>query len=421
MTTDRTARWPRPDGLSSPEPKRRPASGLALGPVLAFVALWLGGSGMVIGAWLAPVLPGGWLPIVVALASAAVPVRTLVRGYQRRSYPGKASRLRILRPFWYAMMTLPMLAAATVLGAALGLAWGQAGPGGRWGLAIASVAIGLAIAVGYVGSRSLVVRRLDVRLPRLPAAFDGLRVVQLSDLHVGPHTSQRFLVRIAQAVREADPDLIVYTGDQVDDFARDVGHVVRAFGDLEAPMGSFVVAGNHDVYAGWDGVAHGLEAAGFTVLVNRSVALERGGSRLWIAGTGDPAARAWPGGARSAAPDIGRTLAEVRSGDAVLALAHNPALWPALAARGVDLTLSGHTHYGQLAIPRLGWSMASPFLKLAMGAHRQGSSLLYINPGTNHWGLPLRIGTPPEVTVLTLRRAEEGRADLQAAGPAEPA
>ena len=84
-------------------------------------------------------------------------------------------------------------------------------------------------------------------------------------------------------------------------------------------------------------------------------------------------------------------------------LAHNPALWPALARGGVTLTLSGHTHHGQLSIPRLGWSLASPFLELAMGVHRAGDSLLYIHPGTNFWGIPFRIGALPEVAVLTLR------------------
>jgi predicted MPP superfamily phosphohydrolase len=141
------------------------------------------------------------------------------------------------------------------------------------------------------------------------------------------------------------------------------------------------------------------------------------GPRLWLAGTGDPAGRGWSGGgARAAAPDVERTLAAVPPDEPVLAIAHNPALWPALAARGVDLTLSGHTHYGQLAIPRLGWSMASPFLKLAMGTHRRGRSLLYIHPGTNYWGIPFRLGTPPEVAVLTLRAARGDEPELRPCG-----
>jgi predicted MPP superfamily phosphohydrolase len=232
-----------------------------------------------------------------------------------------------------------------------------------------------------------------------------MRIVQLSDLHVGPHTSRRHLARIATAVRDARPDLIAITGDQVDDYAGDVDHFIAAFGGLSAPHGVFAIAGNHDVYAGWDAVRRGLENAGMKVLVNDAIPLERHGTRFWVAGTGDPAGGSWRRGAASGVgPDIDRTIARVKPGDFVIALAHNPALWPALAKRGVHLTLSGHTHHGQFSIPRLGWSLASPFLKYAMGTYREGASVLYINPGTNYWGVPFRIGALPEVTVLTLRR-----------------
>jgi predicted MPP superfamily phosphohydrolase len=87
-------------------------------------------------------------------------------------------------------------------------------------------------------------------------------------------------------------------------------------------------------------------------------------------------------------------------------LAHNPALWPPLTARGARLTLSGHTHHGQLSIPALKWSLASPFLEFAMGEHARGASRLYIHPGTNHWGLPMRLGAWPEVAIVTLKRAD---------------
>jgi len=111
---------------------------------------------------------------------------------------------------------------------------------------------------GYAGTRRLVVRRLTVHMPRLPAAYDGLRVVQVSDLHVGPHTPRGFLERVARAARDEQPDLLVISGDQVDDFARDVELFNRAFADLAAPCGVFTVAGNHDVYAGWEAVHRGL-------------------------------------------------------------------------------------------------------------------------------------------------------------------
>ena len=147
---------------------------------------------------------------------------------------------------------------------------------------------------------------------------------------------------------------------------------------------------------------------------NEAVPIERDGETLWVAGSGDPAGQGWQrDGGSNAAPDIERTLQRIPAGDPTIVLAHNPALWPALAKRGVDLTLSGHTHYGQLAIPKWNWNIAGIFLDLSMGFHRQGDSLLYINPGTNYWGIPLRIGTPPEVTVLALRLGSGGGAAVK--------
>jgi predicted MPP superfamily phosphohydrolase len=370
-----------------------------------FVATWLGGFWLIVGSALRPLLPGGWLAVGFGVVLGWVPILMLVRGLSGGIYPGARIRLFVLRPFWYAMLFLPMLAGAVTLGAAIGLPLAASGSASRWALAGASMLLLSATLVGYSGSRRLVVKPLAVTLPRLPPAFDGLRIVQISDLHVGPQTPRRFLERVKQSVMEAEPDLIVITGDQVDDFWQDVELFVAAFGDLRAPFGVFAIPGNHDIYAGWSGVHRGLVAGGIQVLVNDAVTLERDGQRLWLAGTGDPAARGFPrDGAAGAAPDIERTLRDVPADEPVLALAHNPVLWPELVRRGVDLTLSGHTHYGQFAIPGLRWSLASPFLSLAMGSYRSGDCQLYINPGTNYWGIPLRIGTPPEVTVLTLSR-----------------
>ncbi|HLA63761.1 MAG TPA: metallophosphoesterase, partial [Rhodothermales bacterium] len=276
----------------------------------------------------------------------------------------------------------------------------------RWAVGAVGLVLALGALWGYLGTRRLVVRPLEVRFPHLPAGLDGLRIVQLTDLHVGPHTPRRHLARIEQAVRDARPDLIVLTGDQVDDFARDVEPLGRAFGALSAPLGVVAIPGNHDVYAGWAAVRRGMERLGWRVLVNEAIPVEHNGARFWLAGTGDPAGRGGPAGTDSSVvPDVPRTLAAVPAGAFTVALAHNPALWPELAARGVELTLSGHTHHGQLSIPRKGWSVASVFLEHAMGEYRQDPSVLYVSPGTNYWGIPFRIGALPEVTVVTLRRA----------------
>jgi hypothetical protein len=371
--------------------------------ILVFL-LWNAAWWTLIGSLIQSEISGGWWGVTALALLAVAPLAVLVAGFRGALYPPAFIRVWILRPFWYIQLLLPFLGIAGVIGVVAGLPFGAAGTGGRWSMAIFAVLYIAAAAWGYMGMRRLDVRRLDLRFPSLPEGLDGMRIAQLSDIHIGPHTSKRHIRRILTAVLDAKPDLIAITGDQVDDYARDVEIFADAFQDLNAPLGVYAVPGNHDVYAGWDAVRSGLEEMGITVLVNQAVSLNRNGARFWVAGTGDPAGRSWQrGGGRSAVPDIERTLARVPSDAFVVALAHNPALWPALAAAGVALTLSGHTHHGQISIPHLKWSLASLFLEHAMDMYRDGTSILYINPGTNFWGIPLRIGAMPEVTVVTIQ------------------
>ncbi|HET9799240.1 MAG TPA: metallophosphoesterase, partial [Gemmatimonadaceae bacterium] len=328
-------------------------------------------------------------------------VFALFRGWP--FYPGAAFRLLVVRPFWYTQLLLPLVSGAGLLGILLGAPFRNALLVGRALAAVMLFAAAVLLVLGYLGTRRLVVRRVDADVPGLPAEFEGLRIVQLSDLHIGPHSNRRFLGRVVDAVRSLDPEIIAVTGDLIDDRAEDVAAYARALGSLAAPLGVYMIPGNHDVYAGWDEVERSLRSARLgTVLVNEVELLHRGDATLALVGTGDPAGGAR--GASRAAPDVDTALALVPEEATVIAFAHNPALWPSLAARGVALTLSGHTHWGQFALPKLGWSLASPFLEHAMGAHTERDSLLYISPGTGYWGIPFRLGASPEVTLVTLRR-----------------
>lgn len=375
--------------------------------ILAVWLVWMTACWAVIGGLLAPVIPGGGWGIAVLIALNVLPVLALVQRVRGGSYPGAAFRLWLVRPFWYGQLVVPLLALAGLAGMLLGFPFGAAPAVGRAALAAAAAATLILGVLGYLGSRRLTVRRLEATHPALPHEFDGFRIVQISDLHVGPQTSRRFLARARSLVEDAMPDLIAVTGDQVDDFAPDVEQYAAAFGTLSAPCGVFIVPGNHDVYAGWNEVRQRLGRLSATLLVNDHRVLERGGARLAVVGTGDPAGRAWSrDGGAAAASDLDAALGGVPDGCFRLVLAHNPSLWPALARRGAEATLSGHTHWGQLALSALGWSLASPFLDHAMGSHREGNSLLYIHPGTNYWGIPFRLGTPPEVAIITLRRGE---------------
>jgi predicted MPP superfamily phosphohydrolase len=370
---------------------------------LVVLALWLGACWAVVGTLLAPVLPGGWGAVAVLVVLTTAPLALIASGRRRGRTPGAAARVWLLRPFVYAQLLLPLLALAGAAGALGGALARAPGPGGRWAMALAAAAFALLALLGYVGSRRLVRTDLVVRWDDLPPALDGLRIVQISDTHVGPQTPRRHLARIARLAEKARPDLVVVTGDLVDDHAADVDAYAAGLGRLAAPLGVYAVAGNHDVYAGWPAVRERLRALPLTVLVNEWCWIERDGARLLLLGTGDPAGRR--GGPDAGGPDLDRAFAGVPPDAFVVALAHNPALWPALAKRGVHLTLSGHTHWGQLAIPGLGWSLASPFNAHAMGGYVDGESVLYVHPGSNYWGIPFRLGTPPEVAVIELRSA----------------
>jgi len=362
----------------------------------------------------AGLFPGAALVVLAIALYTTVPLVAFVRWRGWPFYPGRAFRLLVVRPFWYTQLLLPLVAGAGLLGLIAGAPFGDALIVGRVAAALVFVVVAVVLGAGYFGSQQLVVRDVDVEVPRLPAEFDGLRIAQLSDLHVGPHTSRHFLQRVVATTQRLAPDLIAITGDLIDDRWEDVAVYARELRALEAPFGVYMIPGNHDVYAGWDDVERALRDANLgTVLVNELALLHRGDSTVALIGTGDPA-----GGARGnsrAAPDVELAMADVPDNATVIAFAHNPALWPSLAARGVALTLSGHTHWGQFALPRLGWSLASPFLEHAMGAHMEDEALLYINPGTGYWGIPFRLGASPEITLVTLHRGETASARVHRA------
>jgi predicted MPP superfamily phosphohydrolase len=367
--------------------------------LLYLLACW-----SVIALVVAGAFPGSLLVVLALAVYSAAPIFVFLTRRGWAFYPGAAFRILVVRGLLYTQVLLPVTAAAGVLGELVGLPFGHAQLFARAFAAVMVASASALLVIGYVGSRSLVVRDVNVSIPNLPQEFEGTRIVQLSDLHVGPQIPTRFLERIVRTVESLSPDLIAVTGDLIDDRPEDVSVYARTLGALKAPLGVFMIAGNHDVYAGWSAVQRELHARiDGHVLVNESLVLKRGGAQLAIVGVGDPAGTQRSVG-DGVAPDVTRAFAMVPLNTVVVALAHNPALWPAIVARGAALTLSGHTHWGQFAIPKRGWSLASRFLKYAMGAYREGGSMLYIAPGTGYWGIPFRIGALPEITSVTLRQ-----------------
>jgi len=296
--------------------------------------------------------------------------------------------------------------AAGGLGAPL-IAADVLGPAGVTG-SVALVVVSTLIAWGYgPGQRSVRILELEVPIDGLPAAFDGYRIAQLSDIHLGGYTNDDTVAAHVERTNELGCDLICVTGDITDGLE----HAPRTFpilGRLAAADGVLAILGNHDFYTGADEVTAALRhLTPMRVLRDESVVLERGGERLHILGV-DDAGLDWTRGVREheALPPL---VARVPAGEASVLLSHRPDLFAQAAGFGIGLVLSGHTHGGQLALP---WPTARPsslahFISdFPRGTYRLGNSTLHVNLGLGVTGQPVRIFSPREITLITLRRPQ---------------
>jgi uncharacterized protein len=268
--------------------------------------------------------------------------------------------------------------------------------------------------VGYgvfKGLYDFQVRNITVRIPGLPRALDGLRIAQLSDLHAGSHFSERPMQEVISLVMQQRPDLIALTGDFVNNDHREMPLILPALDQLQAPLGVFGVRGNHDHYANVRQVSELIRAAGVDLLVNEARTLAIDGARLHILGTDNT-------GFRQNFGDLPRAISQVdRNGDdAHILLAHDPTFWDSHVrqlAPEIDLTLSGHTHGGQLGFEMgpLRWSLAQVMYERWAGLYRENgddrTQQLYINRGIGTVGPPIRLGVRPEITILTLSRGAD--------------
>jgi hypothetical protein len=243
------------------------------------------------------------------------------------------------------------------------------------------------------------VRRVEVALARWPRALDGFRVVQLSDVHLGPLLDRRFAASLAERVNALAPDLVVVTGDLVDGSVQRVGAEVEPLGALRARHGVFFVTGNHDYYSGVDPWVARVAELGWRALRNQRVPIGTEAAGFDLAGV-DDAHGAWVG--PDGGEDLERALAGRDPGRPLILLAHDPSSFQRAARHGVDLQLSGHTHGGQIWPFR--WAVRAVVPWVA-GLHRVGASTLYVSCGTGFWGPPMRLGAPAEITELVLRRA----------------
>jgi predicted MPP superfamily phosphohydrolase len=283
--------------------------------------------------------------------------------------------------------------------------------------------LGIAMAMIYGYSRGqtrLWINEIEVPVRDLAPEFEGFRIVQISDVHLGNYMGATAMRAYAERVLQLEPDFIAITGDITDGLAH-AHETFPALGALQAPSGVAAILGNHDIGTGADEVCEALELfTNFRVLNDDVMMLERGASRLAVIGLRDRGLD-WARGVATCS-ELEEISCALPAGLPRILLSHRPDLFRQAAELGCSLVLSGHTHGGQLAIP---WTrqrratLARFMTRYPRGTYVDGHSTLHVNLGLGMTGQPVRVATPREITVITLRAvASSGRASSAASAAA---
>lgn len=285
------------------------------------------------------------------------------------------------------------------------------------GVIVASVPL-ISLSWGIIsGAHDYRVRKLDIPLTKLPSAFDGLRIVQISDIHSGSFWNKTAVKAGVEMAVKLKPDLIFFTGDLVNNRADEMAEWISVFSKLTAPLGVYSILGNHDYgdYTSWNSPEqkrqnlHKLmqihKVMGWDLLMDEHRIKEVEGQKLAIIGVQN-----W--GAKARFPKYGNLAKAAKGIDSTttnLLLSHDPSHWKAQVLPEfpqIDLTFSGHTHGMQFGveIPGFKWSPAQYVYDEWAGLYREDERYLYVNRGFGYLGYPGRVGIPPEISLITIRR-----------------
>jgi predicted MPP superfamily phosphohydrolase len=233
--------------------------------------------------------------------------------------------------------------------------------------------------------------RVQLPMPKLPRAMDGTRLAVVSDIHVGPLTGTRHVGRIVDLINSVRADIVCIVGDLVDGTVAELGPSAAPLADIESRFGAFFVTGNHEYYSGFEPWVQELARLGVRPLRNERLAI--GG--LDLAGVNDIGGVEFGDG-----PDFGKALGDRDPARPVVLMAHQPVAAEQAAPFGVDLQVSGHTHGGQMVPFNLLVKLQQPVVS---GLGRVDGVPVYVTNGAGFWGPPVRVGAPPQVTVIELR------------------
>lgn len=260
-------------------------------------------------------------------------------------------------------------------------------------LLIGGSATGVALYTALRGAR---VQRVRVTLERLPKELSGTKIVQLSDVHIGPTLGLDYLEHVVRTTNALDPDVVVITGDLVDGSVESIGALCAPLAHLQARYGVFFVTGNHEYYSGALDWCTFLPSLGVRVLRNEHVSVGTETHSFDLAGIDDHHAEQFGNGHGA---DLARAVQGRDTTRSLVLLAHQPRQALEADQHGVELQLSGHTHGGQIWPFNYLVKLQQP---IVAGLGRVGKTQVYVNSGTGYWGPPMRLGTVPEITELTL-------------------
>lgn len=244
-------------------------------------------------------------------------------------------------------------------------------------------------------ANSLSLERVEIKLRRLPPQLEGFKIIHLSDTHHSPFTNIDHIARAVKVANRLKPDMFLLTGDYVSHEERYIAPVAEVLGKLRSEFGTYACLGNHDHWTNADLVTHLFRGERINVLINEGLRFEARGGTFWLAGVDDYMV---------GKTDLQSALKGSFPDEMKLLLAHNPIIFRQAVRAGIDLTLSGHTHGGQVKI-RDEEKRILPQRRLKAGLHRRKESQVYITRGIGTVVLPVRYQCPPEISLLELRAA----------------
>lgn len=285
--------------------------------------------------------------------------------------------------------------------------------------ALAATAIPFgAMAYGIIsGAHDYRIKRISLKMPNLPKSFEGVRIAQVSDIHSGSFFNKTAVQGGVEMVMNEKPDMIFFTGDLVNNESGEVKEYLDVFNKLRAPLGVFSVTGNHDYgdYKKWatpearqqnfKDLMEAHRLLGFDLLMNENRTIEQSGDRISILGIEN-----WGAGRFARYGKLDQAYAGTEESSTRILLSHDPSHWDAQVRpdyKNIDLMLAGHTHGFQFGVEIGGfkWSPAQYAYKQWAGLYQEDNQYLYVNRGFGYLGYPGRVGMPPEITILELKRA----------------